>query len=127
MLVSETLHLVVKPDEIQFQQEKVMFESANQEKSKVIPSNQEKVKFMSSNQERANKTLSTEYDCSQTADLPKCLYARLGTQVTKACNMLKDTTLELLALSILIPSAPWVSYAFNILLSTYSRCIFCQI
>jgi len=89
MLVSQTIHLAIKVDDPQFQQQKAVFESANRGKP--------------------TKMLSNGDSSQKITDLPKCLYARLGTQVARACNMLKDATSELLALSILIPSAPWVS------------------
>ncbi|KAK2142827.1 hypothetical protein LSH36_909g00018 [Paralvinella palmiformis] len=87
MLVSQTIHLAIKVDDPQFQQQKAVFESANRGKP--------------------TKMLSNGDSSQKITDLPKCLYARLGTQVARACNMLKDATSELLALSILIPSAPW--------------------
>ncbi len=42
-------------------------------------------------------------------ELPSALYVKLNGQVSKACNLLKDVTTELLRLSVLIPAAPWVS------------------
>ena len=42
-------------------------------------------------------------------ELPLAFYARLWGQVSKACRMLKDSSGELLDLSVLVPAAPWVS------------------
>ena len=42
-------------------------------------------------------------------ELPLALYARLWGQVAKTCSMLKESSGELLELSVLVPAAPWVS------------------
>ena len=35
---------------------------------------------------------------------------RITCQIERACELLKETSAELLELSILVPSAPWVTY-----------------
>ena len=42
-------------------------------------------------------------------ELPLAVYARLWGQVSKTCSMLKESSGELLELSVLVPAAPWVS------------------
>ena len=42
-------------------------------------------------------------------ELPLAFYARLWGQVCKACRLLKESSGELLELSVLVPAAPWVS------------------
>ena len=87
MLLNQSLHSIVQPKDQKTNQEKAFFDCANGEKTTLKSSKKE----------------------SASGELPKCLYARLATQGAKTCNMLKDITQDLLTLSILVPSAPWVS------------------
>ena len=46
---------------------------------------------------------------SANQQIPTAVYTRLAAQSASACNMLEETTPDLLDLSVLVPSAPWVS------------------
>ena len=49
-------------------------------------------------------------------DVSKVEETRISCQIERTCELLKQTSAELLELSLLIPSAPWVKYLSNFIL-----------
>ena len=45
-----------------------------------------------------------------TGDISHVEEVKLSCQLTRVCEVIKQATADLLELSILVPSAPWVSY-----------------
>ena len=52
------------------------------------------------------------------SQIPKATFNRLGVQVAKSADLLQEVSSELLDLSVLIPSAPWVGKTVSFLSNT---------